>query len=287
MIPLTDYPVIAPHHAFRRPPRWVVLAGAVGAASAVAITGCSGGTSNSSANSTSPAQKAIKLAASRSQEVNTLTAKLTEHSTGHAMSGLTGTIQIQLKPTTVIAAKFIVPAKKSSSIKLEEILTSKAIYFKDPAFTKDAGKAWVTVKISQLSSKTGVSVASLLQNLEGSNPLDQTRLFTASKDVKVVGSQAVNGVATTEYAGTYSPAAAFAQLPANMRKLLGPTLRDMGTKPVRFTVWIDAQHLIRKAQDTEVVNGQTFSTTFDVTSINRPLHIKLPAPSQIAPMPKL
>ncbi len=259
----------------------------MGAASAVAITGCSSGTNSSAATSTSPAQKAIKLAASRSQEVTTLTAKLTAHSTSGTMSGLTGTIQIQLKPTTLIAAKFTIPAKKSSSIKLEEILTSKAVYFKDPAFTKAAGKTWVTVKISQLSAKAGVSVASLLQNLEGSNPLDQTRLFTASKNVKVVGSQTVNGVATTEYAGTYSPAAAFAQLPASLRKLLGPTLRDMGTRPVSFTVWIDGQHLIRKAKDTETVNGHTFTTTFDVTSINKSLRIKLPAPSQIAPMPKI
>ena len=55
--------------------------------------------------------------------------------------------------------------------------------------------------IGQLSSKSGVSFGSLLQNLESSNPLDQTKLFTASKDVRVVGTQTIDGVPTTEYAG--------------------------------------------------------------------------------------
>ena len=84
----------------------------------------------------------------------------------------------------------------------------------------------------------------------------------SSKNVQVVGPQTVNGVATTEYAGTYSPAAAYKSLSAGLRKLLGPTLRDMGTRPVRFTVWIDGQHLIRKAKDTESVDGHTVTTTF-------------------------
>jgi len=283
MILRNDYLAISPDHRARRLPRPAAVAGAFGVA-AVAIAACSAGPG--ARPGPSSAQKAIKLAASRSQDVNTLTARLSELSSGTSHGGLTGAIQIQLKPTTRIAATFALPGKKSST-QLAEILTGKAIYIKDPVFTKTTGKPWVTVQISQLSTKAGVSVASLLQNLEGSNPLDQTRLFTASKDVKVIGTRLVGHVATTEYAGTYSPAAAFAQLPSNLRRLLGPALRAMGTNRVHFQVWIDRQHLIRKARDTETVNGHTFTTTFDVTAVNKPVRITLPPAGQVAPMPKI
>lgn len=172
---------------------------------------------------------------------------------------------------------------------MDEILTSKAIYIKDPAFLTGSklGKAWIMVKISQLSSKSGVTFGSLLQNLEGSNPLDQTRLFTASKDVRQVGTETVHGVPTTEYAGTYAPKTAYTGLTPRLRKLVGPMLRSIGTHPVRFRVWIDAQHLIKMADYTESVRGQTVTTTFVVTSVNKPVHVTLPTAGQVAPLPHL
>ena len=263
---------------------------AAAAAACAAVAGCASPgrqPANSAASSNAQARRAIRLAATRSADVSTLTARLAEQSAGKANSGLTGTIAVELKPKRLIQANFTVPSGKSKPIRLAEILTSTAVYFKDPAFTKGAGKSWVKVDISSLSSKTGLSIASLLQNLEGSDPLDQTRLFTASRDVKVVGSKVIAGVPTTEYAGSYAPATAFAQLSARLRKLLGPTLRAMGTNPVHFHVWIDGQHLIRKARDVEKVNGQTFTTTFDVTSVNKPVSVTLPAASQVAPLPKI
>lgn len=292
MIHSPDYSAINYIRAIRWQKRRIVPIVAIGAATAVAVTGCSSAKHNASAPQPSTgAQRAIKLAASRSQEVNTLVANLTEHSTsstaGGTTTGLTGTIKVVLKPATLIAANFTVPAKNAKSLKLEEILTGQAIYFKDPAFSKAAGKTWLKVKISQLSSKTSVTVVALLQNLEGSNPLDQTRLFTASKDVKVVGTQKIHGIATTEYAGTYSPETAFGELSTKLRTLLGPTLRAMGNSPVHFVVWIDGRHIIRKARDTDVVRGQSITTIFNVTSVNKPVKITLPKPGDVGPMPKL
>jgi hypothetical protein len=254
---------------------------------AFAMAGCSGSGPGKPASDPA-AQRAIRLAASTSRSVNTLVARLTEQTSGTSSGGLSGTIAVQLKPTTMIHATFeIPPTGTSASMKLAEILTDKAVYFKDPTFAKSTGKAWVKATISQLTKKTGISLASLLQNLEGSNPLDQTRFFTASTDVHVVGSRKVSGVATTEYAGTYSPAAALSQLPASLRKLLGPVLRAMGPKSVHFTVWIDAQHLIRKAVDTETAHGQAYTTTFVVTSVNKPVTVRLPKSSQVAALPRL
>ena len=284
MIPSTHYQAFHRNPFVRPPSRWITLVAAAGAA-AIAISGCSKGSPQAAANS--PALRQIKLAANTSAKVNSLAASIAVHSVGAHGGGLTGTIEMQLRPAKLTEAKFDVGSASSSKIHLDEILTGQAIYFKDPAFAKSAGKPWVKVRISQLSSKSGVSFGSLLQNLEGSNPLNQTKLFTASKDVRVVGTRTIDGVPTTEYAGTYAPQAAYSGLTSQMRKLLGPMLRSIGTHPVHFHVWIDAQHLIKMADDTESVRGQTVTTTFKVTSVNQPVHVNLPKTGQTAPLPKL
>lgn len=283
MILASSNSTVQPHCAFHHPSRWIILAGAAGAA-AVAVAGCSA--SPGTAYSPSSAQRAVKLAASTSQKVDSLTASLTEHLSGTKSGGMTGSVQLRLKPSPIVQARFQVTAAGSHAIQMAEILTGKAIYLKNPAFTTKAGKPWIRINISQLSARSGIGIASMLANLEGSNPLDQTALFTASKDVRAVGSRTVGGVPTTEYAGSYLPADAYAQLSTRMRMLLGPMLRSLGSNRVRFHVWIDAQHLIRKANDTEDVRGQTYLTTFDVTSVNKPVKITLPSSKQIGSAPK-
>ena len=42
----------------------------------------------------------------------------------------------------------------------------------------------------------------------------------------------------------------------------------------------------RKADDSEDVRGQTYLTTFNVTSINRPIKVRLPPASQVGALPK-
>ena len=273
-----------------RPVRFIAVSAAAGAVLA-AMAGCSGSAAPKAPKAASPATtkalKQIRLASDTSQHVTSLTAGLKVISVGKAGGNLSGTIQMQMKPTTLIEAQFRIPQGHSKSINQDEILTSKAIYFKDPAFLTGSklGKAWVRADLSQLSGNRGLTFGSLLQNLEGSNPLDQTRLFTSSKDVRQVGTETVHGVPTTEYAGTYAPKTAYTGLTPRLRKLIGPMLRSYGTHPVRFHVWIDAQHLIKMASYTESVRGQTVTTTFVVTSVNKPVHVTLPKASQTAPMP--
>jgi len=261
----------------------LLLGSVAAAAAAIAVAGCSGG---SGTPATTAAQRQVKLAAATSGRVSSLTASIAVRAVGSSAGGLTGTVRMRLKPTTTIEARLTVPTPNSGSLHLDEILTSRAIYLKDPAFTgTKLAKPWVKANISQLSSKSGISLGSLLQNLEGSNPLDQARLFTASTDVRRLGARTVAGVATTEYVGSYAPKAAYAGLSARARKLLGPWLRSIGTHAVNFHVWIDAQHLIKKATYQETVRGQTVTTIFTVTSVNKPVAITLPTTKQTAPLP--
>jgi len=87
------------------------------------------------------------------------------------------------------------------------------------------------------------------------------------------------------YAGSYAAADALRELSPGSRKLLGPLLQALGSSTVRFHVWIDGQHLVRKFADTETISGQLVTTTMNVTSINQGLTISLPPASQISSLP--
>jgi hypothetical protein len=296
MILPSAYSVIRRNCAPGRPP-WVTATAAlvIGATAAVAATGCSsGGDSKATGKGTEAVStesrttsKALELAAADSSRLNSLTANLSVHSSGAGAGTLTGTVKMQLKPRTITEATFNVTSTKSRAIHLDEILTGTAIYFKDPAFTRATGKQWVEATIAELSSTVGVSLGSLLQNLESSNPIDQARLFSASRNAHVAGSAIIGGVATVEYAGTYSPAVALTRLPAKLRPLMGPALRSMGADPVQFEAWVDANHIVRRVRALDNVHGQVVTTNLDITSVGKPVRVTLPAPGDVAPLPKI
>jgi hypothetical protein len=291
MIPSSGYSTIQRNHVFRnrvRPPAASTVMAAVAAVALAAVAGCSS-TSHRTAAAAKPtaAQGAIRLAASDSQQVTSLTAVLNVNAGGTTAGTMTGTVQIQLKPAKLIEAKFDLAPAGSARIHLAEILTSNAIYFNDPSYAKSVGKPWVKASISELSSRAGVTLGALLQNLESSNPLDQATLFTSSTDVYRVGAAPIGGVAMTEYAGSYSPSTAFKALSAAQRALIGPMLRSIGTNPVHFRVWIDGQHLIRKAETTDSVGGRIVTTSFDVIAVNQPIRVTVPSAHDVAPLPKL
>jgi hypothetical protein len=148
------------------------------------------------------------------------------------------------------------------------------------------GKRWLKISLKQLSGKAGATFSQLLQALQNGNPLDQTRILAASKDVHTAGTQVIDGVTTTRYTGTFTPSAALSALTPNERKLLGPQLKLLhGT--VKFTIWIDGQHQTRQVAEHENVAGQTVVTTLNVTAINQPVTVTVPPTNQVASLPSL
>lgn len=225
--------------------------------------------------------KAIDLAAS--QHIRSLAATI---SIGTGDGQVSATMDAQYRPKTFIAMALRSSSfARSAPTSIEEILTSKALYLADPALKKLAKKPWVKMTYAQISSKAGINVSPLLQNLENSNPENQVKMFVAAKDLHAVGSQRIDGVATTEYEGSYQPSVALAELPASLRKLMRPAFALMGNAPIRFQVWIDAQHLARKAIVVERYSGHSTVTTYTITSVNQPVKISLPPRSEVASIP--
>jgi hypothetical protein len=59
----------------------------------------------------------------------------------------------------------------------------------------------------------------------------------------------------------------------------------MGNGTVRFHIWVDGQHRPRKTTEIESIDGETISTTVNVTAINQPVQITAPPASQTTTPP--
>jgi len=261
-------------------------AGVAACAGALAlITGCGGGGAGSAAPLTP--RMAISLAADETQRVNSMSSNVVVNVSGIVSATTTGSIQVQLRPK-LLADEDLSIVSQGQTLSMTDIVSTKAVYLKSAAFsglTAPSGKTWLEIPLSDLSGSAGSALSSLLQNVQNGDPLTQTRMLVASKDVRKVGPQVIDGVAVTHYAGTFTPKAAVANLPANLRQQVAPLL-TLITGDIRFDAWIDASHQVRKIAEVETVSGETVNLTMTITSLNRPVHIALPAPGQVQVAPK-
>ena len=255
----------------------------------IAAAGCSassqsagaqaGGTGGGKGTAASSAGQALALAASTSTRIDSLSVRL---SVTRGASILSGAMDMRLKPTTAIVARF-----SGAGQQIREILANGRIYLNIPQLRKLTGKPWLEADMRALATKAGLNLTAILQNAENSDPLAQAKLFAVARNVHRVGTATVSGVATTEYAGTYQPQEVLKRLPSSVLSKLGPMLRKLGTHPVSFHVWIDGRHDIRKTTTTETISGQTVTTSYTVVSINQPVSVSLPPAGEVAPLSSL
>ena len=271
----------------RRGNRRRAAAVAFGAGTLALVAGCSASTTVATdttgpAGSAPPlsARTAISLAADQTQRVNSMAAAFSVQISGSVTDTVAGTVQLRLRPTLLADENLSVSAA-GQKFPLREIVTAKAIYLKSPSVSALAkpGRPWIGIPFSDLSGNLGSTLASLLQNVQNGNPQTQTRMLAASKNVRAVGTQVIDGVSTTHYTGTFTASAAVATLPASLRQELAPALKLI-TGDIRFNAWIDAQHVARRITETYTVMGEAASVTVNVTAVNQPVHIAPPRASR-------
>ncbi len=306
-----------PHPAARQavPPagdrtrRWLAIRPlsvvAVCAATALTAAACGssghggngGNSSSGQATSTShatpashamPASQALSLAASQAQKVTSFSATMDISSTGAYSSHLHGSVVEQVKPTVLAQEKLNISAKgQHIPGGMEAVLTSNAMYLKLSRLTRAFGRSWVKISFAKLRGSTGISLAPLIHQLQGNNPLAEAQMLPAATQVHQVGTATINGVPTTAYAGTLNLAAAMSRLDPSLRKLFSPALSAAGITTAHFTAWIDGRHLIRKLVEDESGASTHVTTVMVINSINQPVHISVPPASQVASLPGL
>lgn len=275
-----------------RPAAGLLAAGAVLAA----LAGCGGGSSPQPAftpaggqsSSSGPgsggqtgsetAAQAIQAAAEQSKKINSYSIRMDESLTGATAEHITGNMQFRLKPTLLAQVDLSIPPAS-----VNEILTAKVAYLKIPGLGS-TGKPWVKLSLAGKNG-TGAALGQLLQSAESSNPANQTAALTASKDLRKTGAEVINGIPTTRYEGSYSVADQLKKMPPALRKITSQSIAALGVTKVQFTIWIDGQHQMRRVITVEKGSSSTITTKLDIISINQPVNVTLPPPSQVTSAP--
>jgi hypothetical protein len=268
----------------------VTLTTTAGAAAVLLAAGCSSGSSPKSSHTSggglSPIQ-AIALAANQSKQVTSFSSTLDMKMSGTGAGTISGSFQEQTKPRLLMNVNMNTLKIAGENVPggLQEILTGSDLYMKMSLLQQELGKPWVMVPFSELQKGTGINFNQLLQQVQTSDPLVQTQMFTSAKNAKAVGTQTIDGVQTTHYTGSYSVAAGIAKLPSSMRALVSKQLQTTGISTVQFNAWIDGQHQVRKIEVSEPGSSETADVTMQITAIGGQVNITLPAKSQTATLP--
>lgn len=266
--------------------------GAVAAACA-AVTlaaGCSaGGTAITAAHPTPtplPVHRILTLAAARSRQVNSFVANVSINvSSGSVSTSLSGTMQDRTKPLLIEARFSLTTAGSSLPGGMTEIINGSAIYLKMPVITKKLGKPWLKMTFAEIRRSSGLNLSQLLQESNSGNPFHQTEMMAASKNARKVGTQIINGVRTTEYTGSYSVQSVLKSLPPAERSLGESGVSKLGVRTAHFRIWLDANDQPRQVVVREVGTSATITVRTDVVSINQPVNVRLPRPSQVRKLP--
>jgi hypothetical protein len=222
--------------------------------------------------------RAITLAAAEVQQVNSLAGSISVQAGG--LGTVSGTLQMAIRPNVLLGMN-LNASVSGQSTGITVILSGTNLYLQFPGISSlTNGTPWAEIPLSALSGGASSAISQSLQQLQNSNPLAQTQILAASHDVHQVGTQVINGVPTTEYAGTVSPSAALSSLSPSLNQQLAPELNQI-SGDISFNNWLDSQHLVRKVTENETVAGQAVSVSMTITSVNKPVTVTVPPASQV------
>jgi hypothetical protein len=235
------------------------------------------------------AQKALQLAAAHSQQVSSFSATMNiQATTASGDLTMAGAFKEQLHPTLLgeMNISGITAGGQTVPGGMSVIITPTVFYLRFPPLMQamHVSKTWAKLPLTALGP-SGANLSSLLDQAESSSPIAQTRLLSQSKDVKEVGTGVINGVAVTEYTGTYSMSQALAAMPAAERAALAQSVSASGIHSVRFTVWLDDQERTRKLVVVETGTGVSETVTMNVSGYNQPVNIQLPPAAETYTVP--
>jgi hypothetical protein len=257
-----------------------------------------------SADASGAVQLAAKTASSATSVTGTMSVQATVKAgataspgasagaTGSAGSGnvsLSGTFSERIRPTVLASVTISSLQTAGSAVPggLSEVLTPSTLYLKAPALTQPLhiAKPWLSIPLAKLSQSSGIDFSQILSTATNNGPLAQSQLLAGATSVQKAGTTTLNGVPVTEYTGTIDLSKAAAALSGNSKSQLQQAITKAGLSTATFTVWIDGQHVTRKAvvHETGKTISETVTTT--ITGINQPVNIAVPSAAQTAPLP--
>ncbi|SNS32530.1 DUF6612 family protein [Actinomadura mexicana] len=257
---------------------------------ALSLTGCLG----EAGKTVDDAGKGLKLsaaqvlgkAAEKTGQVDSFQADMAMRMTGSSDGNVSmnGTMQYRTKPDLAYSMNFgqmTVAGKPMSG--MEQRLVGRNMYMKMPMLSQlGGGKPWIKISLDELGAKTGMNIDELLQQSRQMDPVQNTKMLTASKDAREVGKETIDGVQTTHYTGTYKMEDAVAKLSPETREAYRKSLGTTGTQAMHFDLWVDGQQLPRQMtmKSTQSTEGD-MTMTMKYRDFGKPVQVTEPPASEV------
>ncbi|MFB9831343.1 hypothetical protein [Actinoallomurus acaciae] len=263
------------------------VAGAAGLALVVSLMGCSANGNRPGRAGDSPvtAAEAMGQAASRLRSVQSYQASVSVSTVvGSTRKHLFGEMTSRSKDQ---ALKYDVPFfdKDGNAISdSTQILLGDRLYIKNQVLLEVIHKSWIGIPLGGLKP-ADTHVTALLAQIHQPDPLLHARMFTASRDVHLVGRETTGGTPTTRYQGTFVLSDALARLDAPERTEAQAVYGPFGTTPY-FEVWIDDHRLVRKINIVSRRGAKhRVNATVNYSTFDTPVSIAAPPSNDLENLP--
>lgn len=171
---------------------------------------------------------------------------------------------------------------------ISEVMMGDTLYIKIPAMSAElGGKPWAKVSLGSMGS-LGSTLQSLVDSAKNTDPAAQLQPLLASGDVKKVGTDTVDGVQATHYAGTVDVATAFdsSQAAKNLTpdqiSQLKSMLNAAGVTDEKIDVWVGSDGL--PVEETISMNTTVGAEKIDLhlSGWGRPISVVAPPADQVS-----
>jgi hypothetical protein len=150
----------------------------------------------------------------------------------------------------------------TSDASLTMLIARNRMYMRVPGRAREAGKPWLVADLADLARRSGVDIGSLASQSRQFDPSVDIAMLKAAGNLHRVGTEDVDGVATTHVAGLVKVGRALRQLTGSTGRQARAEMRLLGIRAVHVDLWIDARSQVRKEK--VAMRSPAFALTVDM-----------------------
>ncbi len=193
---------------------------------------------------------------------------------------------VRLRPTVAMHMTTEPTSVQGTTVPgMEMIMDSKAMYMKMAALSQaNGGKPWSKVLLSDLGAMSGMNLSGLMDQAKKQSPAEQTKMLTASKDAREVGTETVDGVKTRHFTGTVQLTEALGKLDAETRAAMEKQYQQIGASSMNFDIWVGDDDLPRKMVAKIATAQGPMTTTAQYSDYGKQVDVSPPPASEVGPL---
>lgn len=279
-------------NAYHKKAVGAVLAALLLAGGATACENGDGAKKKDNGASAAPSQAAKKPGEAAPAAYLEKTKKKSEEITslGYTMAGkaggqsIAGEVAMRLKPAMAMSMKMDSPEQPGAKVEMRLV---------DGAMYMGSDGKWLKFDLKALAPEQAKELDSLGSAPQGQNPADTAGSLSASKDLKKVGEETIDGQKTTHLAGTVTldelKALSATSTPEakDRQEKNAKALEEQGIKSLTMDIWIDEADQAKQVR----TRGQGTSGPMDITikfkDINKPVEVSAPPADQIVDLAEM